>query len=317
MMVILPNIIPAYFAIAVTVVDTCAAFSLLPASFIITKRSTKFNPPKEYLSTRLLLSSSVPPPSSGNNDDDDSPDPDSASLASELIKMAQAKGVSLEDGDLLDDDYDDDYDDNGSDNIYNVAEDNLGNENFTDDKLYTEVRERVLDTAGGFVEMVRGPSEDDDEDEEDGNLLDQPKVYVPPEIVPDPELTAGEVVLLVIEALKNNDTPTKNKGVEILFGYSSPGSQIKNEEGLTAEEYCSFLKETGYEALFDHLDVSIEKGEYSNNGKKGYFTARLQTVSERISCNFILSAVGTGDDAIWLIDSMLIRPKSMRRRRRK
>lgn len=51
----------------------------------------------------------------------------------------------------------------------------------------------------------------------------------------DPELTAGEVVSLVLEALRNNDNPTPNRGVEILFGYSAPGSQIKEEDGLTPE----------------------------------------------------------------------------------
>lgn len=70
----------------------------------------------------------------------------------------------------------------------------------------------------------------------------------------------------------------------------------------------------------------IEKGEYSHNGKKGYFTARLQTGAlpkDSISCNFILSAEeGNNEDEdedndFWLIDSIMIRPQSMRRRRRK
>mmetsp|Transcript_52365 Transcript_52365/g.58547 ORF Transcript_52365/g.58547 Transcript_52365/m.58547 type:complete len:169 (-) Transcript_52365:230-736(-) len=168
--------------------------------------------------------------------------------------------------------------------------------------------------------MVRGPSSDDDNDDDEGNNSENKNVYVPPMTVPDSELTAGEVVLLVLTALKNNDDPSINKGVEILFGYSSSGSQIKNEEGLTPGEYCQFLKETEYKALFEHLDVTIEKGEYSFDGKKGFFTARLQTGTlpgDSISCNFILSVEGTDDDSVWLIDSILIRPQSMRRRRRK
>ena len=61
--------------------------------------------------------------------------------------------------------------------------------------------------------------------------------------------------MLVLEALKNNDNPTPNKGVEILFGYSSSSSQIMNEEGLTPKEYADFLKETEYKVLFDHEEV--------------------------------------------------------------
>jgi hypothetical protein len=96
----------------------------------------------------------------------------------------------------------------------------------TNDQLYSEVKERVLDTAGGFLELVGGAREDDEDDEES-----TPKAYEPPTMVPDSDLSAGEVVLLILEALKNNDNPTPNKGVEILFGYSSPSSQIKNEDG--------------------------------------------------------------------------------------
>jgi len=282
------------------------------------------------LSTRLYLSTT---PQSPEDEDDSTPDPDGASMAADFFKLAQAKGVTLDDDDLLDDDDDNDdddddkisgkeesntdIDDNGNDiDIDDVA----GEVDISDDQLYSGLKERVLDTAGGFVDMVRGPSSDDDNDDDDGNDFDNKNIYVPPMTVPDSELTAGEVVLLVLTALKNNDNPSINKGVEILFGYSSSGSQIKNEEGLTPGEYCQFLKETEYKALFEHLDVTIEKGEYSFDGKKGFFTARLQTGTlpgDSISCNFILSVEGTDDDSVWLIDSILIRPQSMRRRRRK
>ena len=68
------------------------------------------------------------------------------------------------------------------------------------------------------------------------------------------------------------------------------------------------------------LAQSIEKGDYSFDGKKAFFTARLQVGPRPLdftSCNFQLSSEGVGDDAAWLIDSILIRPESMRRRRRK
>lgn len=86
----------------------------------------------------------------------------------------------------------------------------------TNDHLYSEVKERVLDTAGGFVDFVRGANEEDDDSDDMDSVT--PKEYVPPMTVPDLDLMAGEVVLLVLEALLNNDNPSKNKGVEILFG---------------------------------------------------------------------------------------------------
>ncbi len=182
-----------------------------------------------------------------------------------------------------------------------------------------------------FVKGAKGDDTGDDDEEEedddsdsdsDGELLDTstPKPYEAPTTVPDSELTAGEVVLLVLNALLHNDVPSKNKGVEILFGYSSPGSSVKNEEGLTPAEYAEFLKETEYKVLFDHKGVSIDKGDYSFDGKKGFFLARVNvgpSPLDTVSVNFILSTTGVDDDACWLVDSMLIRPQSMRRRRRR
>ena len=97
-------------------------------------------------------------------------------------------------------------------------------------------------------------------------------------------------------------------------------SSIKNEVGLTPEEYADFLKETEYKVLFNHQDVSIDKGDYSFDGKKAFFTARLKNGPkplDLVSVNFILSTRGNDEDDVWLVDSMLIRPSSMRRRRRR
>jgi hypothetical protein len=216
--------------------------------------------------------------------DEDQPDGgEGAELASQLFQMAQKYGIGVGQEDLADDDDDDDEqeatdeddedDDDEEEYNYpqgainaflgydtgNVGEKLAGNVTLTDTQLYSEVKERVLDTAGGFVEMVRSANEDDDdnEDEEYWEDKDKPKVYVPPVRVPDSELTAGEVVLLVLQALNNNDNPSPNRGVEILFGYSSPASTIQEERkiGLTEQDYADFLKDSEYKVLFQHEKV--------------------------------------------------------------
>ena len=223
--------------------------------------------------------------------DEDGADAEGADLAAQFFQMAQAKGVSIDESDLMEDEddeddyepeydasqygYDEGYGGGGSDDEDDDFEPNIPQGaidafvgydasdvdanptvDISNDQLYSEVKERVLDTAGGFVEMTRGAIDDDDADYGYGDGSgDDVQEYVPPTTVPDGELTAGEVVLLVLTALKNNDNPYVNRGLEILFGYSSPGSQIKNEEGLTPAEYGQFLKETEYKALFEHLDV--------------------------------------------------------------
>lgn len=255
-------------------------------------------------------------------------DEDGAELAKELFEMASAKGIRVEQSELFDEDEDDEDDDEAETNFPqgainaflgydtgNMGDKLAGNVSLTDSQLYSEVKERVLDTAGGFVDYVKGATDDDAEDDEAGD-----KPYAPPENIPDSDLTAGEVIMVVLDALSNNDVPSQNRGVEILFGFSSDHSHIRNEAGLTPDEYAGFLQDSEYKVLFEHLGASIDKGNYSFDGKKAFFTARLKTGEgplDTVSVNFILSTKGKEDDACWLVDSMLIRPESMRRRRRR
>ena len=61
----------------------------------------------------------------------------------------------------------------------------------------------MLDAAGGFVDFVTGALEDKDNDENDNDKLPAaPKVYQPPSATPDHKLSAGEVVEIVLEALR-------------------------------------------------------------------------------------------------------------------
>jgi hypothetical protein len=267
------------------------------------------------------------PPSDGNgngSEGDSKSDAEGESLAADFFKTLQSRNIQLDEDDFLDEDDDedeDDDDDNNNEKVQNVegSDDAVS---LSDDQVYSELNERVLETAGGFVDLVGGANDDDDDDED--GLLAKPKVYEPPTLVPDPALTAGEVVTTVLQALNHNDVPTLDKGVDILFGYSSSGSAISHAsevEGMTPAEYALFLKEEyEYKILFNHDEVMIEKGDYSFDKKKAFFTARLNSKddpSDFTNVNFILSTDGQGEDDCWLIDSLLIRPKGMRRRRRR
>jgi len=286
--------------------------------------------------------------------DDDAPDTSGASLMAEFSKLAQSKGMELSQHDLedLDDDEDDsdaagssdaegdgddddDDDDEPEPNIPqgainaflgydtgDVGEKLAGDVELTNRQLYNEVKDRVLDTAGGFVDYVSGGANEDDDDDGGSSGADGPKPYEAPTTVPDSDLTAGEVCSIVLEALRNNDTPSPNRGVDIFFGYSSKGSYVKQEEpnGLTPKEYADYLRETEYKVLFTHQGITIDKGQYSHDGKKAFFNASLKTgdgPKDWVSVNFILASEGSGENACWMIDSLLIRPQSMQRRRRR
>jgi hypothetical protein len=237
--------------------------------------------------------------------EDTTPDVEGSDLAAELFKLAKERNIGIEDDDL------DDWEDEEG-----LDDDEVRELKITDNQIGKEVKERVMETAGGFVEYMKPPSDDDDDD--DATKDEKPKEYKPPVKIPDAELTAGEVVELILDALAHNDIPTKNKGIEILFGYSSEHSQVKQMEDLTYEEYAEYLKENDYKIVFENTGRRIDKGEYSPDGTKAYFTARIQTgPNDFTPVNFILSTGGQNDDDVWLVDSMLIRPPGMRRNRRR
>lgn len=269
--------------------------------------------------TSTSLFSNPPPPS------DDASDEEGVSLAADFFKTIQSRNIQLDDDDFLDDDDEDDEDDDDDvdENATDITDDDdeSSTASISDNQVYSELNERVLETAGGFVDLVGGANDDD---ESSADTPSKPKVYEAPKVVPDPALTAGEVVMTVLESLNHNDIPTPDKGIEILFGYSSSGSAISQSiqvEGMTPAEYATFLKEEyEYKILFNHAEVMIEKGDYSYDRKKAFFTARLSSVldpSDFTNVNFILSTDGQEEDDCWLIDSLLIRPEGMRRRRRR
>jgi hypothetical protein len=258
----------------------------------------------------------------GDNEDDEG-----LSLAADFSKILQQRNIQLNEDDLMDEDDDDDDED---DDI--LDEEQLLNEEdmptISDQQVFRELDERVLETAGGFVDLLSKDADEEDTDDDDDERNKTPKPYEPPTTIPDPELTAGEVVMTVLDALNHNDVPMADYGIVVLFGYSSPGSAIAQAidiEGMTPAEYGVFLKEEyEYKILFNHVEAIIEKGDYSADKKKAFFTARLQAGPEEGSgftnVNFILSASEAeedGESGCWMIDSVLIRPEGMRRRRRK
>ena len=45
-----------------------------------------------------------------------------------------------------------------------------------------------------------------------------------PQTEPDPSLSPQDVVSIQIEALRNNDTPYEDRGIEVTFNFASPRS---------------------------------------------------------------------------------------------
>lgn len=262
------------------------------------------------------------------------PDDDGADLAAQFFKSVQDRNISFEGDEIEFADAEEEEMENASDGGNNNASEEQDDDDdailreydvssegsLTDGQIYDEMKDRVLESAGAFLELTKG-AEDGSEGQESGAS----KVYKPPTNIPDSGLTAGEVVELVLSALRNNDVPSPDYGVQILFGYSSPESQIVEQietDGLTPSQYRTFLCMTEDNmALFEHATAVIDRADYSPDSLKGYFTARLMngggSSKDDVTVNFILSMTGTNEDDCWLIDSMLIRPSKLRRRRRR
>jgi len=190
-----------------------------------------------------------------------------------------------------------------------------GNVTFTNRELYENLKDRVLESPSAFATLVGEGNEEDTEENDD----DADDTYKPLSLVPDSGLTAGEVVMGVLDALNHNDVPTENYGVELLFAYASAKNVLKSDKSPSVEEYADFIKTSEYAPMLDHSQVIIDKGDYSFDKKKAYFNARLRTGSGRdfTAVNFILSTNGTGEDDCWLIDSAIIRTDGLGRGRRR
>jgi len=266
---------------------------------------------------------------------DDEADVEGQNLAAEFFKKAQSMGIQGNDLDYDEDDEGDD-DDEEEDDARNipVSEVNAfrgvdeggvgklaGNVTFTNKELYDSLKERVLESPSAFTSLLSAPDEDDESDGDAAVGYQQQSTYKPPSTVPDPELTAGEVITLVLQALLNNDIPEPNTGIKLLFSYSSPSSMLGNPaKAPTVDQYADFLKTSEYNVLFNHdgNSIIVDKMDYSYDKKKAFATIRLKktgTTTKRdfTTVNFILSTKGKDDDDVWLIDSILIRPEGMRR----
>lgn len=151
---------------------------------------------------------------SNENDDEGT----GADLAAQFFKTLSDRNISIEDDEMMDDEEEDemyemeqrgegeivgggasssfvsedDYDDEDDAILreYDVTPNEGVYSTLTNEQIYDEMKDRVLESAGAFVELTRGA-------DDSGGVNDaQTKVYRPPTNVPDSGLTAGEVVEL-------------------------------------------------------------------------------------------------------------------------
>jgi hypothetical protein len=76
-----------------------------------------------------------------------------------------------------------------------------------------------------------------------------------PQTKPDPSLSPQDVVSIQIEALRNNDTPYENRGIEVTFNFASP--ENKRTTG-PIERFAAMVRHPLYAPMINHRAANFE-----------------------------------------------------------
>ncbi len=123
-----------------------------------------------------------------------------------------------------------------------------------------------------------------------------------PQTEPDPSLAPQDVVSIQISALRNNDIPYKDRGIEVTFNFASPAN--KRMTG-PIERFKEMVRNPVYGPMINHRDA-----KYENHVVEGEF-ARIDVIlnskeGEYLGYRFILSRQhGNEYEGSWMTDAVI------------
>ncbi|MEM6785518.1 MAG: DUF4864 domain-containing protein [Bacteroidota bacterium] len=126
---------------------------------------------------------------------------------------------------------------------------------------------------------------------------------------PSPRLAPEEVIRLQVEALRRNDEPYPDAGIEVAFRFASPSN--KSATG-PLERFTAMVKGPVYGAM-----LGFERAEYGEIQVQGNQAAQRVTLvqrdGQRVSYLFGLSKQTGGEyDGCWMTDAVLREPEPAR-----
>ena len=132
---------------------------------------------------------------------------------------------------------------------------------------------------------------------------------------PNEDQTPGEVIELVLRALRDVDWPSEGHGVEVLRSYSGPASILGEEqkqEEITPEVLIEYFASSKYAILLDWVQITyLRKLELSLDKNRALQQIRLTSrAGESVPVTFQLSKHANPDgseDPVWLIDQLLVK----------
>ena len=123
-----------------------------------------------------------------------------------------------------------------------------------------------------------------------------------PQTEPDPSLSPQDVVSIQIEALRNNDIPYEDRGIEVTFNFASPAN--KRMTG-PLERFKAMVRNPVYGPMINHRSAKYEnllvEGEFARidvvlNTKEGAY----------LGYRFILSRQhGNEHEGSWMTDAVI------------
>ncbi len=123
-----------------------------------------------------------------------------------------------------------------------------------------------------------------------------------PQAEPDPSLSPHDVVSIQIEALRNNDTPYENRGIEVTFNFASPANKR-----LTGplERFKAMVRNPIYGPMINHRTAKYETLKIESE------IAQIDVIltsndGEYLGYRFILSRQqGNRYEGSWMTDAVI------------
>ncbi len=132
----------------------------------------------------------------------------------------------------------------------------------------------------------------------------KPKDQKPvPLAIPKPEFSPHQAIKTVFDALKTNDTPRENAGIETAFNFASPSN--KKVTG-PLPKFIAMVKSPNYETMVDHKSAEV----FTNTRVQGDIAVqRVRVISKSgkiVTFDFLMSK--DKETACWMTDGVVIVP---------
>ncbi len=124
---------------------------------------------------------------------------------------------------------------------------------------------------------------------------------------PDPTLSADDVVAIVLDALSQNDRPTKDRGIEVTFGFASPSNRALVGP---LDRFGDLVRAEAYRPLLYHHQAVRAPAKVFGDRATQRVVITTAT-GERVAYSFSLSRQADGPfKGCWMTDGVTREPPS-------